>query len=581
MKQDAQGRSKKMTKIFDGFWLPKILRDEIITDKTPWVVQFMAAGRPASELDPLAIGARWPILTPKQWEIVYQYLDENRLPLQPNFVSRLQSALTTLFQPYRSEEVAIPKEMVDIFTAYTGYSHQMVLLMLSLLDDEPFSAIQKILQVTFPASIKQDYVSIPQLGGPEGWIRFYEHNSPLSWKKFFKKPSEPLSYKSKPPHSVLGFASGNVLGAAFIISFLSQVCGLAAYQGNGHIINRIPSILVKNSRQEPIFVPFLFSALEAIDPELLSSVAVMVWDYEDIHLQNMLLSRSDLVLAAAADHTITQIDNLIKKVNPSARFHPHGHKTSFTTIGKEYLKKASQPLAETAVFDQTALLAALDSILWDQNGCLSSRIHFVEQGSQNDYSPLDYGTRLAEKLRILSQKIPRGNIPLSRIHDRFDHFNAQAISKQVKLCSKYEDDFIVLVDERQWDQQQFKSTINSCMERTIVIRPVATIQDVPEKYLSQLPRENLQTMYVAIDGQSQQTWSPEFSQFVDHIGKCGITSIRTIGQSPFPQLAYSWDGFMPHSLSLEYPAGYFTTVEFDHTYEKIQQAWQWLANRIG
>jgi hypothetical protein len=118
------------------------------------------------------------------------------------------------------------------------------------------------------------------------------------------------------------------------------------------------------------------------------------------------------------------------------------------------------------------------------------------------------------------------------------------------------------------------------MERTIVVRPVASIQEVPEKYLSQLPPENLQTMYVAIDGESQQTWSPEFSRFVERIGERGITSIRTIGQSPFPQLAYSWDGFMPHSLSLEYPAGYFTTVEFDHTYQKIQQAWQWLAKRI-
>ena len=569
-----------MTKIFDGFWLPKNLRDEIITDKIPWAVQFMSAGRPASEQDPLAIGARWPILTPKQWEFLYHYLDENRSALQPNFVSRFQSALTTLFQPYQSGGNAIPKEMVDIFTAYTGYSSQMVLLMLSLFDGEPFSAIEKILQVSFPASIQQEYVSIQKLGGPEGWIRFYEHKSPLSWKKFYQKQSKPLSYKTKAPQSVLGFASGNVLGAAFIISFLSQVSGLVACQGNDRLNNTIPSILVKNSRQEPIFVPFLFSAIEAIDPELLSSVAVMVWDYEDTHLQKMLVSRSDLVLAAAADHTIDQIDNLIKKVNPSSRFHPHGHKTSFTTIGKEYLIKASQPLEESVVLEQTALLAALDSILWDQNGCLSSRIHFVEQGNENDYSPIDYGIRLAEKLRTLSQKIPRGNIPLSRIHNRFDHFNAQTISKQVHLCSNFDDDFIVVVDNRHWNLQQFRSTINTCMERTIVVRPVATIQEVPEKFLSQLPRENLQTMYVAIDGHSRQTWSPEFSQFVDHIGKCGITSIRTIGQSPFPQLAYSWDGFMPHSLSLEYPPGYFTTVEFDQTYKKIEQVWQWLAERI-
>ena len=63
-----------MANIFDGFWLPKNLRDEIITDNTPWTVQFRAAGQPASEQDPLAVGARWPRLTPEQWEVVFQYL---------------------------------------------------------------------------------------------------------------------------------------------------------------------------------------------------------------------------------------------------------------------------------------------------------------------------------------------------------------------------------------------------------------------------------------------------------------------------------------------------------------------------
>ncbi len=570
-----------MANIFDGFWLPKNLRDEIITDNTPWTVQFRAAGQPASEQDPLAVGARWPRLTPEQWEVVFQYLNENRSAINPNFINRLQSALATLFQPYQSGDAPIPQEMVDIFTAYTGYSDQMVLLMLSLFDNEPFTAIQKILQVTFPASLKNEFISIQQLGGPEGWIRFYESRSPLTWKIFSKQQPGPLSTKSKPPQSMLGFASGNVLGTAFIISLLGQVSGLAAARHNDRVNSSIPSILVKNSRQEPIFVPFLFSAIEAIDPELLSSVAVMVWDYEDSLLQRMMISRADLVLAAAADHTIAQIGNQINNVNPSARFHPHGHKTSFTTIGRDYLAKAHQTLGETDVLDQTAFLAGLDSILWDQNGCLSSRIHFIEQSHPGDYSPLDYGTRLADKLRILSQKIPRGNIPLSRIHNRFDHFNAQTISPQVDLCSTYDDDFIVVVDNRQWNRQQLISTINSCMERTIVVRPVASIQEVPEIYLSQLPPENLQTMYVAIDGESQHSWSPEFSRFVERIGERGITSIRTIGQSPFPQLAYSWDGFMPHSLSLEYPAGYFTTVEFDNTYAKIQQVWQWLAKRIG
>jgi len=569
-----------MTTQYDGFWLPAKLRDGIITDKTPWTVQFRVAGQLATEQDPLAVGARWPRLTRQEWEFVHHYLGEHRSLIGPDFIIRLQTALSTLFQSYQSGDTPIPQEIVDSFTTYTGYSQQMVLWMMSFFDHNPFSALHQMLRATLPASSKKEYVSLPQLGGPEGWIRFYPQGAPISLAKFLKTRSGPLAHKTNPPQSILGYASGNVLGTAFIISLLAQLSGLAGGNLNPNQ-TRTPAILVKNSRQEPLFVPFLFSAIEAIDPELLSSVAVMIWDYEDTELQEMLVSRSELVLAAAADHTIDQIGKLIRNANPSARFHAHGHKTSFTTIGKEYLAKTSGRPTESDLFNRVSMLAAFDSILWDQNGCLSSRIHFIEQASPDEYSPLEYGIKLAEKMRTFSQKIPRGNIPLSRIHNRFDQFNALTLSPDVDLCSNYADDFIVVVDNRQWDQQQFRSIINSCMERTVVIRPVASIQEVPEIYLPQLPSKNLQTMYVAIDGPSHPNWSTEFSLFVERVGKRGVTSIRTIGQSAFPQLAYSWDGFIPHSLSLEFPAGYFTTVEFDHTYKKIQQVWRWLAKQIG
>jgi hypothetical protein len=226
------------------------------------------------------------------------------------------------------------------------------------------------------------------------------------------------------------------------------------------------------------------------------------------------------------------------------------------------------------------MLAALDSILWDQNGCLSSRIHFIEQGTTSDYTPLDYGLMLVNKLRLLSKKLPRGMIPLSRIHDRFEYFNAQASSPQVKLCSTYDDDFIVFLDERPWNQQQFRSMVNTCMERTIVIRPIESIMDVPNMYLALIPPNNLQTMYVAIEGETSNPLSPEFSLFIENIGRCGITSIRAIGQSPFPQLAYSWDGYLPQNLALNYPAGYFSTIEFKNNYQRIQHHKKWLADHL-
>jgi len=572
-----------MTDIYDGFWLPEGIRANLITPDTKWVVQYHANGVPTSDQYPDAIGARWPILALSQWKYLIKVLKDQRKPISLDFIDRLKSALRIFSQQFQQTSNPFAKDALHIFQTYTGYSQEMISFATSLFEETPFEEIEQMVCIKIPASSKTEYNSLKELDGPDGKVRFYSKRFSLLEKIFSGSPSSPLPYTADYPQMVLGYASGNVLGTAFIINLLGQISALINPNSADSSTKPIPSILVKNSRQEPLFVPFLFSALEKIDPELLRSSAIMIWDYEDEAIQKSIISEADLVLAAAADSTIQQIDQQIKHIKPSIRFQPHGHKTSFTTIGKAYLTKQEENDTQNAqeLLDKIALLTAIDSILWDQNGCLSSRIHFVEQYSASVFTPIDYGHRLVEKLRQLSKKLPRGAIPLSRIHDRFDHFNAQTITPQFSLCSKYEDDFIVVVDSRPWNPAQFKSIVNTCMERTIVIRPVESVLDVPNKYLSLIPRNNLQTMYIAIDGEADNHWSNLLSQFIEEVGKCGITSIRSIGQSPFPQLAFSWDGYLPQSLSLRYPEGYFTTVEFNHNYTQIMQTSHWLENRLG
>ena len=572
-----------MKQVYDGFWLPENIRSNLITPTTDWVVQYHANGVPTNGQNPEAIGARWPILSTTQWGYLLKALKDQRKPIPPDFIGRLTSALRVLFQQFQLPENPFTSEAIQISKAYTGYSQEMIRFATSIFEETPFEEIEEMLCVKIPASAKTEYKSLKELDGPEGRVRFYPKKSSLLKKIYSDKQSDPLPYKTDHPQMVLGYASGNVLGTAFIINLLGQISALVNPNNSVSAHTPIPAVLVKNSRQEPFFVPFLFSALERIDPDLLSTSAIMIWDYEDESIQDLIISEADLVLAAAADSTIQQIDQQIKHVKPSVRFQPHGHKTSFTTIGKAYLANPGDGGRRNPqeLLGKIALLAAIDSILWDQNGCLSSRIHFIEQNSETQFTSINYGQTLVEKLRLLSKELPRGAIPLSRIHDRFDHFNAQTISPQFTLCSNYEDDFIVVVDNRPWEPIQFRSIVNTCMERTIVIRPVDSVLDVPNKYLKQVPANNLQTIYIAIDGEADNNWSNQLTQFVEKVGKCGVTSIRSIGQSPFPQLAFSWDGYLPQSLSLNYPKGYFTTVEFNHNYTQIMQTSQWLENRLG
>jgi hypothetical protein len=348
-----------------------------------------------------------------------------------------------------------------------------------------------------------------------------------------------------------------------MIAFLAQATTLAG--------GPPPAVVVKNSRREPIFAPLVLSALEAVDPDLVATIAVLVWDYEDAAVQQHLLARTDLVIAAASDETIAQIGSALGRTSRPrpARFHSHGHKVSFSAIGRDVL--AHELRVETGgplSIDVVALLAALDSVFWDQQGCLSSRVHFVEAGGEKHHTPQEYTARLAGQLGLLASFLPRGAWPRQRLHDRFDRYKMLEQTGQVRVLSGYDDEFVVVLDERPLDASGFQSQVNECEGRVIVVRPVADIMDVPDRYLRLLPAANLQSLSVAI-GQEGEGLTDRFLRFAEACGAQGVTAIRTVGRAAFPQLAYSWDGLIPLDLVRQRPEGHFTTIEFDAPYDEL------------
>ncbi len=568
-----------MTRLYDGFWLPEKIKGEIITPDTPWVTVNYEAGKPKEEAGTCTVSARWPLLNTNQWDRLFDLLDESRIMPPPDFLDRLQMAFTVLSRRFSDPHDPLAHAALEAIPTYTGYAPEMVQFVLGALDLMPLTTLAEAVDLVLPPEVQHRFIALRELGNLSGRIRFYPAGRGNPLQRLFpssKKKTFPMMIQH--PKRVLGYAAGNVMGTAHLISLLAQVSALVQPQSCSGPV-QIPTILVKNSRQEPIFAPLIFSALEAIDPQLTASLALMIWDYEDTHLQETLVAKSDLVLAAAADFTIDQIQQVIKRVQTQShpiRFHPHGHKVSFTAIGQDYLQKR-EPTPELPGLERihlTSMLAALDSIFWDQYGCLSSRVHFLETGGPGVYTPLEYGHLLAEKIRLLSAFLPRDTIPLHGLHTRFEKYSALVASGQVDLCSTYEDDFLVAVDMRPWTSTTFQDVVNDCVERTIIIRPTKDLMEIPQTYLQWLPAKNLQTMIVAIDGPAQTTWSPIFTRFVEAIGKRGVTGIRTIGRGAFPQLAYSWDGYLPLDLSLERRAGYFTTVEFENTYQQILNTYQ-------
>ncbi len=559
----------------EGFWLPQQVHSNLLTPETEFEERTFANGQPASEQAPGAVTARWPRLNGAQWATLLEALERNRSrpPQGGDFWRRFQAALHHAGRRLANPSDALHQKAIQTLPGYTGYSPAMIRLALRALD--LFSLEQLPAALSFVPTWQAMERWQPMPGIP-GRARFYPQQP---WREIYGwspiLARLPIYKRSAPSQLVIGYGAGNVPGAALLIALLTQAVSLAI---------ATPVIVVRNSRHEPIFSSLVLQAMEEADPDLVCTTALLVWDFEDQALQKDLLSRADLVIAAASDETIADLRgqfDAARRSRPAtgqaSRFHAHGHKVSFSAIGAEMLTRTEgDPDSGKSKMEIAARLAALDSILWDQNGCLSARVHFVEEGAEGDVGAEAYADCLLDQLRLLSTWLPLGGWQPRRLHERFDRYKNLERAGLAKVFSDYDDEFLVILDRRPLEADAFRQQVNDCQGRVIVVRPVAHRMDIPRRYLRMIPKENLQSLSVAI-GEPGQALEDGFLQFAAECGACGVTAIRTVGRGAFPQLAYSWDGWIPRDLIGERPPGYFCTIEFDQPYEQILSTYRLMA----
>lgn len=582
-----------MPEMIDGFWLPQQIKQELGQPQNGYASLTFASGRPSQPGNAGAVSAGWPLWGAAQWKTLLGRLAENRrvAPRGEEFWRRLQAALQVVGVQLAEPTDPARRMALQAIPGYTGYSTEMIQFTLEALQLMSLDQLPAALSLLPTHQATRAWQSMP---GLPGILRFFPAPG---WRsrlgKFSIRDDYPIFAPLDYPALVVGYGAGNVPGTAMLIALLSLSTTLAGEPP--------PVVIVKNSRLEPIFAPLLLSALEQVDPDLLSTLAVLVWDYEDAAVQELLLSEAEMVIAAASDETITQIRAQVDRaynlrtrqfllrtrqflanrskglpLSPprSLRFHAHGHKVSFSVIGREVLRKnLSEPSSGTPLLDIVSLLAALDSVFWDQNGCLSSRVHFVEESGSAGYSALEYAERLTAQMRMLALALPRGAWPRQLLHDRFDRYKQLEATSQVQVLSGYEDEFLVAVDRRPLGEAGVRSQVNDCQGRVILVRPVTDLMEVPESYLRWLAPASLQSLSVAV-GQPGIGLSESFLRFAEACGKRGVTAIRTVGRGAFPQLAYSWDGLIPLDLLRPRVGGHFTTLEFDDPYEQIVETHQ-------
>jgi hypothetical protein len=512
----------------DAFWLPLSLRP--MTLDMEWEVRHVAAGRPVPAGEGVAV--RWPRPTPAQWATLLTELRAARGPAVPDLVARWQRALRTVPQVL----IARP-DMLETVARYTGYPSSMLALALTQGELVRLDALARALDDAPTWAAAHTWQPMP--GGLSGALRFFPARRFDRWTASVRGRA-PLFRPSPPATLALGFAAGNVPGNGLLMALLLHVANHTAL---GVAFETPPAVLVRNSRQAPLLAPWVLSAVEEVDPDLVAGLAMLVWDYDDPALQRALLGRADLVMAAASDPVIDSIGAHLEAIGQPARFHRHGHKVSFAVIGRTALRDGPTLLAR---------LAALDSTFWDQYGCLSARVHFVERGGR--HTPADYAAALSRAMRRLARRIPRGVAPARFLHRAYDIYRLLEPQGHVRVLTDYDDDCLVVLDERHWNADQWRETVNRCTGRVVVVRPVEGLGEVAAHYLRRLPPANLQSLSVAVA-------ADRVLELAAAAGQCGVTALRGLGRAAFPQLAYSWDGLLPLDLGNSRPSGHFTTLE--------------------
>ena len=172
------------------------------------------------------------------------------------------------------------------------------------------------------------------------------------------------------PPLIVHVMSGNIPGLVAVPVLLSLVLKSA--------------VLVKAAAGDPIFPALLAESISEVDAELARCVLVTYWRGGDQEIEAAALGSADLVVASGSDAAIAALASRAPR-----RFIGHGHKVSFAAVGREYLQDR-----ESA--EEIARRLAYDVSLWDQQGCLSPQLCYVESGGA--VGPHEFAAHLAQAL---------------------------------------------------------------------------------------------------------------------------------------------------------------------------------------
>ena len=182
------------------------------------------------------------------------------------------------------------------------------------------------------------------------------------------------------PNQLVHLWAGNVPA----LPLWSLVCGLLAKAGN----------VGKLASTEPIFATVFVQVLVQVEPRWQDALALLWWEGGDTTLEAVALQHAETVIAYGGDDTLHALK---LRMPAGVRWLPHGHKLSFGLIAASTLSARHAP--------ELVLAAAQDVARYDQGGCYSPHVFYVQRGGH--VSPREWAERLAQALNHQHARHPR------------------------------------------------------------------------------------------------------------------------------------------------------------------------------
>jgi len=159
-------------------------------------------------------------------------------------------------------------------------------------------------------------------------------------------------------------------------------------------------VLVKASSKETLFPAMLRDALRATDSGLGAAISLVAFQGGDVEREAALVDSAEAVSVYGGDATVEAMAVRLGSTPLIA----HGHGVSVAYCGHNAL--------EDAHIGHTISSLSLDICAYDQRGCLSPQVVYVEETP--DLSAVAFAARFAkEGLGPLSRTLPRGPLPVS------------------------------------------------------------------------------------------------------------------------------------------------------------------------